>query len=116
MWARIAALLEFCAAAEEETCFPVLFGRGAHVSAMLEEALADHNDIRETVEEARLAEPGSPRWWRAVTAARTLAADHFASEEPGLLAEVRSCLQPETATILARQWTAFAVAHEGGHE
>jgi hypothetical protein len=74
----------------------------------------EHNDLRAAVEEAGLFEVGSARWWRAVNAARALATDHFASEEPGLLAETWSCLQPEAATVLARQWIQFALAREGG--
>ena len=78
--------------------------------AMLEEALADHNDILDAVTEARLLEVGSAGWWRAVTAASASAAEHFAREERGLLAEVRKCLHPEAARTLARQWIAFAAA------
>lgn len=111
VWARLADLLELVACTEEEICFPVLFAREAAVTAMLEDALADHTDIREAVEEARLLDVGSPLWWRTMTAARRLTATHFTREEAGLLASVSACLPPESAKILTRQWGAFARAH-----
>ena len=62
-----------------------MHGAGAHALAVTESAAADHNDIREAVEQARFLEAGSARWWQVITAARTACARHFASEERDLL-------------------------------
>lgn len=109
VWTRLAGLLERHLEAEEEICFPALFCRGAHALALVEDAIADHGDVRETVAEARLLDVGSARWWRAVTAGRRACAEHFAREEQALLAKVHRCVPPETSKILARQWAMFGV-------
>jgi hypothetical protein len=110
LWARLSDLLELHSSAEEEICYPVLFGRGERIAAMLDAAIADHDDIREVISEARLCDTGTVQWWRAVTAARQAFTAHFSHEEEELLAEICGCLEPEAGTILARQWAAFATA------
>jgi Hemerythrin HHE cation binding domain len=62
-WDRAAVLLEADCDAEEEICYPVLY-RAAADAALIGEARADHDDIREAIAETRLAEAGSPAWWR----------------------------------------------------
>ncbi|MGI8445611.1 MAG: hemerythrin domain-containing protein [Streptosporangiaceae bacterium] len=58
-WARLTGLLELHAVAEEKICYPALFGYRQHTSAELNAAIADHNEIREAVHEARLLDAGS---------------------------------------------------------
>jgi hypothetical protein len=108
LWLRLADLLEQHTDAEEEVCFPALSGRDAQVTALMEAAIADHNDIREAVAEARLLETGSARWWRAVTAARDECAGHFRREERELLWALCGFLPHEAGRRAARQWEAFA--------
>jgi hypothetical protein len=112
-WQRLASLVDMHADAEEEICYEVLFGYGGHIAALLNTAVADHNDIREAVAEARLAEAGSASWWRAVATAHRACTEHFASEEQGVLAYVCAQLTPETGKLLARQWAAFTAAGHG---
>lgn len=107
VWARLASMLERHTEAEEEICFPVLFGRGRHALALMEDAIADHHDVREAVGEARLLDAGSALWWRTVTDTRALCTEHFAGEERGLLAQVQNCLRPERSKTLARLWAVF---------
>jgi len=109
VWARLAGLLELHCSAEEEICHPVLFGRGERVTAMLDAAAADHDDIREVVREVELLDVGSARWWRSVTAARSACTRHIFQEER-LLAEVCGGLEPGAANVLARQWATFVTA------
>jgi hypothetical protein len=110
VWHRLADLLDAHTEAEEEICYRVVFGRGGHVAALVNTAIADHDDIRAAMAEARLAEVGSARWWRSVAAARRGCAKHFASEEQGLLAAVCARLTPQASKLLARQWDMFAAA------
>jgi hypothetical protein len=114
LWARLAVLLDVHTTAEEEICYPVLFGHGRRATAALEAAAADHADIREAVAESRLLAAGSAQWWRAVTAAQRFSTDHFAAEERQLLAAVNHCLPAGESRLLARRWEAFTAAELAG--
>lgn len=113
VWARLASLLEVHTRAEEEICFPLVFGSGASTLDLVETATADHDDIREAVAEARLLEVGSARWWQLISAIHAACAEHFASEERGLLAQVCGSLPPEKSKVLVRQWDAFTAGQTG---
>ena len=110
VWTRLAGLLVTHTRAEEEICFPPMNGTGARTLTAVEAAAADHVDIREAVEQARLLEVGSARWWQVITGARIACAEHFASEERGLLSALCSGLPAGAGKVLVRQWAAFAVA------
>jgi hypothetical protein len=106
-WGRLADLLEVHADAEEEIYYEVVYGQGSHIAAIVDNAIADHDDIRAAVAEANLAEAGSECWWRAVAGAHRACAEHFASEEQQLLALICAHLTPEAGRLLARQWATF---------
>jgi hemerythrin HHE cation binding domain-containing protein len=108
VWARLASLLEVHTRAEEEICFPLVFGGGASTLGLVETATADHDDIREAVAEARLLEVGSARWWQLISAIHTACTEHFAREERGPLTQICGSLPPEKSKMLVRQWAAFA--------
>lgn len=111
IWTRLASLLEVHCRAEEEVIFPQVFGSGTAGLSFVEEATAEHDDLREAVAEARLLEVGSSRWWQVIAAARAACTRHFASEERGPLAQVCGSVPPGTSKVLVRRWTAFAAAH-----
>jgi Hemerythrin HHE cation binding domain len=111
IWTRLASLVDVHTRAEEEVVFPLVFGSGPRALDFVAAATADHDDLREAVAEARLLDVDSSRWWRVVTAARAACAQHFASEERGLLAQVCGSLPPETSKDLVRRWTVFAAVH-----
>ena len=108
VWTRLASLLEVHTRAEEEICFPLVFGSGASTLDVAETATADHDDIREAVSEARLLEAGSARWWQLISAIHAACTEHFASEERGPLAQICGSLPREKSKVLVRQWAAFA--------
>jgi hypothetical protein len=108
VWARLASLLEVHTRAEEELCFPLVFGTGANALDLVEAATADHEDMREALAEARLLKVGSARWWRLISVIHTACAEHFASEERGPLAQICGSLPPDKSKVLVRQWGAFA--------
>jgi Hemerythrin HHE cation binding domain len=110
VWARLASLLEVHTRAEEEICFPLVFGSGASPLELVETATADHDDIREAVAEARLLEVGAARWWQLVSAIHTACAEHFAREGRGPLAQIYGSLPPVKSKVLVRQWAAFAAS------
>ena len=111
IWQRLASLLEVHTRAEEEVCFPFVFGTGGAALDFVEEATADHGDLREAVAEARLLDVGSSRWWQVIAAARAACTEHFASEERGPLAQICGSVPPETSKVLVRRWTAFTAAN-----
>lgn len=106
VWDGAAVLLEADCDAEEEVCYPALY-RAAGGAALTGQARAEHDDIREAIAETRLHEPGSPPWWRAVTAAVAAAQDHFTREEHGALAQLRHRTSPAQRRTLGRQWAAY---------
>lgn len=108
-WERISRLLELHIAAEEEICYPAMCALG-QCHAAIEASFADHEDIREALEEAQLREAGSPPWWKAVTAARAHSASHFRAEEEHVLAAFRESAGTGLRDTLARQWMAFTAA------
>jgi hypothetical protein len=114
VWTRLAGLLVTHTRAEEEICFPSMYGADARTLTVVQAAAADHIGIREAVEQARLLEVGSARWWQVITGARMACAKHFASEERGVLSALCSGLPPGTGKVLVRQWAAFVVAQADG--
>jgi hypothetical protein len=89
IWARLASLLEVHTRAEEEICFPLVFGSGACTLAFMETATADHDDMREAVAEARLLDVGSARWSQLISMIHAACTEHFAGEERGPLTQFR---------------------------
>ena len=72
LWKRLEILLEVHAEAEELFFYPgfVGLGKGAGdadpVEEEVEDAIKDHNEIREAIRPARRCKAGSEKWWEAV--------------------------------------------------
>lgn len=110
VWRRFAELAELHFAAEEEICYLPAFGSDAAGIAGMQDAIADHDDIREAITETRLAACGSPAWWLAICAARGAALDHMTREERGVLASFSARVTPQTRRELGRDWARFLAA------
>lgn len=95
LWRRLEILLETHAEAEEKFFYPQLLrlGRGAAdaegVDDEVEDAVKDHNDIRDAISKVGDSEPGSDAWWKAVIECRVANSDHMAEEERQDLADFR---------------------------
>ncbi len=89
VWEPLGELLDRHAAAEEAVFYPRLLHRGEHAEKETDDAISDHNKIRDAVRDARGGEAGSPVWWEAVKRARRENSDHMAEEERGALADFR---------------------------
>ena len=95
MWRRLEILLETHAEAEERYFYPELLrvGKGAadadDVGEEVEDAIKDHNEIRDGIRKAAEHEAGSDAWWDAVIACRVSNSDHMAEEERQDLADFR---------------------------
>ena len=110
MWSRLAELLEVCAEAEREICFPPLFSASHDSDLQWLEALADQADIRAAVQEAALQPAGSPAWWRAVSAATRFTRTHLDTVELRLLAPFARDVTPERRRLLGEQWVRLTAA------
>jgi Hemerythrin HHE cation binding domain len=94
VWARLEVLLEVHAEAEEKFFYPRLLklGKGnpdGDVDEEVEDAIKDHNDIREGIRKAAQHDVGSDEWWDAVIECRVSNSDHMAEEERQDLADFR---------------------------
>lgn len=110
LWPELAWLLTaHVDAAEEIVCLPVL-ADGPGNPAALRDVIGIHDDLRETVAEARLQPAGSPGWWLAVRAARAAADQHIEVIESGPLPRFRRQAPERVRAILGSHWTAFMTA------
>ncbi|WP_310964814.1 hemerythrin domain-containing protein [Nocardioides terrisoli] len=95
LWRRLEILLETHAEAEERYFYPHLLaiGRGAadadDAEDEVEDAIKDHNEIRDAIRKVRDHDAGSKGWWDAVIESRIANSDHMAEEERQDLADFR---------------------------
>lgn len=95
LWARLEILLETHAEAEELYFYPELLklGTGAadadSVQEEVEDAIHDHNEIREAIRAVARCKAGSDAWWRHLTEANVANSDHMGEEERQDLADFR---------------------------
>jgi hypothetical protein len=113
IWEPLAALLEVHAAAEESIFYPQLLRRGNNAEDETIDAIGDHNDIRDGVQEAARHPLGSPEWWAGVRQARTANSDHMAEEEDDALVDFRRNTPLGVREELGRQFINFKNSHVG---
>ncbi len=115
IWEPLATRLDTHAEAEETVFYPQLLKKGTDdPEDETDDAVGDHNEIREAVAASRRAEVGSDGWQAAVDKAREENSEHLAEEEDGPLKDFRKNASPQLRMTLAQQWLAFYAAHPGG--
>ena len=120
VWKQLAILLEVHAAAEEKFFYPRVLeiGRGAggadSAAEETEDAVGDHNDIRDAVARANGCEVGTQEWWNAVIDARLANSDHMAEEEREDLADFRRHADLRTRHNIAVQFLVFEATRPDG--
>lgn len=120
VWKQLAILLEVHAAAEEKFFYPRVLevGRGAggadSAAEETEDAIGDHNDIRDAVARADECSVGSDDWWEAVVDARLANSDHMAEEEREDLADFRRHATLQERHDIAVKFLVFEATHAGG--
>lgn len=120
LWARLSAFLEVHAEAEERLFYPELLhvGKGAGGKASAEDetedAIHDHNEIRDAVADVRSHEVGSEPWYAAVAAANKANSDHMAEEEREGLTDFRQHAPLQLRHDLATAFAAFQAIHVTG--
>lgn len=122
VWDRLATFLEVHARAEEEIFYPPLLelGHGAtdadSAEDETEDAIGDHNKIREAIAASRQHDPGSDAWWEAVDAARRSNSVHMGEEERQGLADFRRHAAAELRHDLGVRFAAYEAEHADGVE
>ena len=120
VWKRLGAFLEVHALAEEELFYPALLkvgkGAGGKDSAEdeTEDAIKDHNEIRDAVAAVAKHDVGSKSWFEAVAEANEANGDHMAEEEREGLTDFRREAALGLRHDLAVRFAAFEADHVSG--
>ncbi len=122
VWQRLATFLDLHAEAEERLFYPALLHLGRGVDEVhdpedeTEDAIRDHNDIRDAVAEAAKHEVGSDEWFAAVAAVNKANGDHMAEEEREGLTDFRRHASVQARHDLGVAFAKFEAAHVLGVE
>jgi hypothetical protein len=119
VWGRLEVLLEVHAEAEELFFYPRLLrlGKGnpdGDVDHEVEDAVKDHNEIRDAVRKTRDHQVGTDEWWTAVWEARKANDDHMAEEEREDLLDFRHHADLQTRHDIAVRFLTFESRHYAG--
>ena len=113
LWFELGPLLSAHAVAEEDSFYPALL-KAAHDDADVVDAIKDHNEIRDAVQEADRHEIGSDGWKNAVKTARDANDDHMREEEAGPLPAARRYIEMEARVALGLQFLRLRNAFPSG--
>ena len=119
VWKRLEVLLEVHAEAEEKFFYPRLLklGKGnpdGDVDDEVEDAIKDHNDIRDAVKATHDHQVGTDEWWTAVWDARKANDDHMGEEEREDLLDFRHHADLQTRHDIAVQFLTYEAQHYAG--
>jgi hypothetical protein len=120
LWGRLKNLLDSHAEAEERFFYPRLMkiGTGGNdadsAAEETEDAIEDHNDIRDTGEAVQKHPVGSKAWFEAVGDCNKANSDHMAEEERQGLTDFRKHATLEERHDLAVQFATFEAQHLTG--
>ena len=115
IWTPLATALDTHAEAEETLFYPALLHRGDQdPKEETDDAVKDHNKIRDAVAAARTHDTGSKEWFDAVGEARVQNSDHLAEEEDQGLPDFRKHASLELRDELGKKWLRFYSQHPNG--
>jgi hypothetical protein len=123
VWRGLARLLDVHAACEEEVFYPYLLRVGddgddpvteGDAVDETDDAIGDHNKIRDAVAAAGEEEVATDAWWQAVRRAREENDDHLAEEEHDALPDFRRNASDALRGELAVRWLDWRYAHDDG--
>ncbi|WP_375489021.1 hemerythrin domain-containing protein [uncultured Jatrophihabitans sp.] len=116
VWEPLAIRLDTHAQAEETVFYPALLQKGdsGDPKDETEDAIDDHNAIRDAVREAGEHEVGSDDWFEAVGRARTENGEHLDEEEREALPDFIKSATLQLRHELALKWSAFYAQHPAG--
>ena len=122
IWGRLRALLDTHAEAEERFFYPRLLqvGTGGNdapsAAEETEDAIKDHNEIRDTAAAVEKEAIGSPAWFTAVGKVNKANEDHLAEEERQGLTDFRRHASLDERHALGIRFAAYDAAHVSGVE
>lgn len=111
IWAPLAAELEVHATAEEQFFYPQLLKRVDDMEDETEDAVSDHDEIRQGIRRAAAAELGSDDWWGGIQDAREANDEHLAEEERDDLAPFLEKTSLEVRNAVGEKFAAFKREH-----
>ena len=119
VWGRLSAFLDVHAEAEERFFYPQLLklGEGANdaedgtVEGETEDAIEDHNKLRDAVKAVDKYPVGTGAWIEAVGKANVVNSKHMGEEERQGLTDFRRNAPVQTRHDLAVQFAAFEAEH-----
>jgi hypothetical protein len=115
VWQSLALHLEIHAEAEELILYPHLLRRGGdEAKEETDDAIRDHNKIRDAIAEANRHPVGADAWWTAVWDTRRENTEHLAEEEDEALPDFRRHASAELRTELGERWLTFYGEHPSG--
>jgi hypothetical protein len=120
IWARLRALLDAHAEAEERFFYPEVLkiGKGAADSDSAadetRDAIKDHNEIRDAAAAVDKEKLGSREWFAAVAKANKANGDHMAEEERQGLSDFRLHASLELRHTLGVKFAQFSAEHLTG--
>jgi Hemerythrin HHE cation binding domain len=113
LWNDLAARLEVHAAAEEALFYPRLLKDDADAVEDTEDAIRDHNEIRDAIREAQQHSIGGNGWWKGVQDTKKANDEHMEEEEEGPLLEFDEAASSDEQAELAASFAAFEIDHAG---
>ena len=118
VWGPLATRLDTHAQAEETVFYPALLkkGKAGDPEDETEDAIDDHNAIRDAVKESREHTVGTKAWFEAVGKARTENGEHLDEEEREALPDFIKSSTPALRHELAMEWLKFYAAHQAGQD
>jgi len=114
LWATLSARLEVHAAAEEALFYPRLLEDVADADDDTEDAIRDHNEIRDGIRAAEEHETGDAGWWEGVRATGSANTEHITEEEEGPLPDFDGRASRDEQAELAEAFLAFEAEHPRG--
>lgn len=114
IWVPLAAELEVHATAEEEFFYPQLLKRVDDMEDETEDAVGDHDDIRQGIRRAAAAELGSDEWWAGIKDAQEANDHHLVEEERDDLAPFLEKATLEVRHAVGEKFAAFKREHAHG--
>ena len=121
IWDALSARLDAHADAEETVFYPELLKHGGRDDPgnpegdpkdETEDAITDHNAIRDAVRRSRQLQPGTQEWFDAVFEARKQNGEHLDEEEREAMPDFIKSASLELRHELGLRWLRFYAGHE----
>lgn len=111
-WRALVQLLEIHASGEEALLYPHLVRAVEDGAEESQDAVHDHNHIRDSIRAVERHRVGTDSWWAAIELARRVNEEHLREEEREVLPSFRRNVPRHRREELGQQWVDFHEEHE----